>query len=207
MVSDKGKKLAQFDKNPSLRSYLFTLDFLDSLMAAHLCRGRRRSSLCWFLGISLGLNIHQKPKLPKVICIFGRPCICDYSNPPAILESFCLVPLSASNYIFLSPPVRLHFSHCVFLSVLNSGSLHFSSALQSLSQLEPNASPCLHPFPYLYISPPDSLSPLHQTSDISSHLPRLPPHCLPASFSCISFSGCLSLFVSADSLGSLRAAL
>lgn len=67
-------------------SYLFTPDFFESLMVAIFIEsiggGLCSSSVCWFLGISLGLNVLQKPKLLEVICIFGRPYICDYSNPP-----------------------------------------------------------------------------------------------------------------------------
>lgn len=64
---------------------------------------------------------------------------------------FCMVSLSAITFFFL--PVRLHFSRRVFLSVLNSRSLHFFFFLPSLSQSEPNVSLCLHPFPSLYIFP------------------------------------------------------
>lgn len=66
-----------------------------------------------------------------------------------ILDSFvwflCLHPIT-----FFFPPVRIHFSQCVFLSVLNSRSLHFFS-LPSSSHSEPNVSLCPHPFPFLYI--------------------------------------------------------
>lgn len=69
-----------------------------------------------------------------------------------ILDSFawflCLHPIT---FFFL--PVRLYFSRRVFLSVLNSRSLHFFFFLPSMSQSEPNVSLCLHPFPSLYIFP------------------------------------------------------
>lgn len=84
-------------------SYLCTPDFLESLMVAIFIEsiGALCSSLlCWFLGISLGPNILQKPKLLKVICIFGRPYICDYSNPPRYLTSL----------IGFSVCIQLHFS-------------------------------------------------------------------------------------------------
>lgn len=100
----------------------------------------------WFLGISQGLNILQKPKLRKAIWISGRTYIRDYSNPTLILDSFawilCLHPITL---FFL--PVRLHFSrHLVLVCIKLQISL-FSLSPQS----EPNVSLCLHPFRFLYI--------------------------------------------------------
>lgn len=85
-----------------------------------------------------------------------------------ILDSFawllCLHPIT---FFFL--PVSLHFSHRVFLSVLNSRSLHFfplSPQCLSLSLMSPSVCTLFH----FYIFSPHSLSLLHQTSDIFSHL-------------------------------------
>lgn len=98
-----------------------------------------------------------------------------------ILDSFawllCLHPI-----IFFFLPVSLHFSHHVFLSVLNSRSLHFfplSLQCLSLSLMSPSVCTLFH----FYIFSPHSLSLLHQTSDIFSHLSLslscLPTVCLP----------------------------
>lgn len=65
---------------------------------------------------------------------------------------FCLVSLSASSYIFLSPCQTPFFSLCLSVCIkLQIASFFFF--LPSLSQSEPNVSLCLHPFPSLYIFP------------------------------------------------------